>query len=367
MPRVSVRPDPKRVIHVLPHAGGGAETYIDMLTRLPGFEHQRFFLSTGRTPRSGLVSIPRRWPRLAVEQRGADLIHCHGDVASAIALPLLRQRPAVMTCQGLHMLRRLHGSRRTVMDRTIEAVVASCRAVICSSSDERDELARLVRDRDREKLRVIYNGIDSPPQIDQQERMSLRAELGVTSDAVLALFVGQLEPRKAPLLAARAATRARAAGAPLVLAVAGDGPEAPRLRALGADAVKLLGYRSDVGRLLAAADVFLQPSEREGMSFALLEAMSHGLAVVASDSSSNPEAIGDTGLLHPAGDEAALAQALMRLSSDPALRDALAAAARRRALERFSPEGFLAASEAVYSQSLGGARAPGRSFAGSPA
>src|SRR5437588_1145526 len=100
-----------RVLHVLPHQGGGAETYIDMLERLPDLEHRRFFLSSGRTPSSAVFSVPLRWPRLAGAARAADVIHCHGDVASVITLPILRMRPATITSQGLHLLRRVEGAR----------------------------------------------------------------------------------------------------------------------------------------------------------------------------------------------------------------------------------------------------------------
>ena len=352
-----------RVIHVLPHPGGGAETYIDMLERLPGFAHERFYLSAGRTPASALTSIPRRLPALAARLRGADLIHCHGDVASVIVLPLLRRRPSIVTCQGLHMVRRLEGARRTAMERALRAVAASARAVICSSRDEQDDLATIVSERDRPKLHVIANGIDAPPKLGGPERSALRDELGVAPSSVLGLFVGQLEVRKAPLFAARAAQRVHASGASFVLAVVGDGPEAPSVQALAGEAVRVLGHRSDVSRLLAAGDVFVQPSEREGMSFALLEAMSHGLAVVAADSSSNPEAVADAGLLFARGSEDALVHALLKLTKDAELRATLGARARARVREQFSPAAFLAASETVYRRALGQPTEPGQSSA----
>jgi glycosyltransferase involved in cell wall biosynthesis len=334
-----------------------------MLARLTAFVPERFYLSPSRAPATALASIPFRWPQLAAAQRTATLIHCHGDVASVIALPILRSHPAVMTGQGLHMLRRLEGVRRSLMNHAVAAVVARCRYVICSSAEERAELARIVPLDNRSKLRVIYNGIEPPAHIDERERLLIRGQLGIAPESVLGLFVGQLEPRKAPMLAALAAMRAHAAGAPFVLAMAGDGPQADQVRAMAGEAVKVLGYRKDVPRLLSAADVFVQSSEREGMSFALLEAMSHGLAVVAADSSSNPEAVGDAGLLFAAGDGTALTRALLRLSSDSALRSSLRERARTRALACFSPAGFLAASESVYQQALGRFTAPDQSAA----
>jgi glycosyltransferase involved in cell wall biosynthesis len=346
-----------RITHVLPHRGGGGELYIDMLERLAGYEHQRFYISRDRTPSSGMLSIPARWPRLAVAARGTDLIHCHGDVTSAIASPLLRTRPAVLTTHGLSMLRRVRGTRRRVMIQVFTAAVRRSRAVICTSAAERDELAALLPKTEREKLHVIHNGIDPPAPIDEPRRAQIRRELGADPETVLGLFAGQLDPNKAPLLAARAATQLYAAGVPFLLAVAGDGPQAPELRAVAGEAVRVLGYRSDMERLLDAADLFVQPSEREGMSYALLEAMGHGLAVVAADGPGNPEAVGDAALLFAAGEVGALVSALRTLAIDPQLRADLGGRARRRTLEQFTVVGFLAATDAVYSQSLRSVRA----------
>ncbi|HTN23741.1 MAG TPA: hypothetical protein VL120_07110, partial [Solirubrobacteraceae bacterium] len=95
-----------RVLHILPHRGGGGETYIDLLEGMAGFEHERMPLSAGRTPASAAASIPLRWPRIAAAARRADLVHAHGDVAATLALPLLRAFPSVVTTHGLHFLRR---------------------------------------------------------------------------------------------------------------------------------------------------------------------------------------------------------------------------------------------------------------------
>lgn len=351
---------PQRVLHVLPHTGGGGETYVDMLERLAGFTHERFYLSRDRTPRGALASLPIRYPRLVASLRRADLLHTHGDVATVLSTPLLRIRPAVMTTHGLHLLRRSAGPRRVVLGRALAASTGASRAVICTSAAERDDLSAVMRAADRPKLTVIFNGIDPPGEPEPATRAAVRDELGVAPDTVLGLFAGQLEPRKAPLLAARAATRARATGAPFVLVIAGEGPQAAQVRALAGDAVRPVGFRSDLERVLAAADVFLAPSEREGMSLALLAAMSHGLAVIASDGPGNPEAVGDSALLFATGDETALALALTRLAADPALRRSLGESARSRALETFGADRFLAATGAVYRTALEPVMEPAR-------
>src|SRR5207248_4687947 len=100
-----------------------------------------------------------------------------------------------------------------------------------------------------------------------------------------------------------------AAGAPVTLLVAGEGPLAGAVERQAGDGVRPLGRRDDPEALLAATDALVMPSRREGMSMAVLEAMGRGVAVVVSDGAGNPETVGDAGLVTPAGDEAALAEA----------------------------------------------------------
>jgi glycosyltransferase involved in cell wall biosynthesis len=88
------------------------------------------------------------------------------------------------------------------------------------------------------------------------------------------------------------------------------------------------------------------------MSFALLEAMGYGLAILAADGPGNPEAVGDAGLLFATGDQAALIEAMTQLGSEPGLRASLGASASARMRDQFSPARFLDATKAVYLQSL---------------
>ena len=89
-------------------------------------------------------------------------------------------------------------------------------------------------------------------------------------------------------------------------------------------------------------------------------------SIVAADSSSNPEAVGDAGLLFRAGDEAALAGALTRLCSEPGLRGTLGEQARSRVLEQFPPGGFLAETRTVYQEARRAFTGPDRVAGGRP-
>jgi glycosyltransferase involved in cell wall biosynthesis len=152
----------------------------------------------------------------------------------------------------------------------------------------------------------------------------------------------------------RAASGARARGAPVKLLMAGAGPLAPAIEAEASEAVELLGHRDGVESLLAAADVFTLPSRREGLSYALLEAMGRGLAVVASDVPGNSETVGDAGVLVRAGDVAGFTEAFARLAGDPSERDRLGAMARERVATRFAAARMIAETSALYDQVAGG-------------
>ena len=345
------------VLHVLPHRGGGGETYVQLLESGSPFGHDRVALSAGRAPAQAAASLAARWPAVAWAARGADIVHVHGDTASLLALPLLRVRPSVITTHGLHLLRRVQGPVRAAVVRGLRSGAQAADRVICTSYAERDELAALLPAAAAQRLVVVHNGIELPPRVDPGERGAARAELGLGEDEVAALFLGELHERKAPLDAVAAAQAARARGAPLVLLLAGDGPQAVAVRERAGVAVRPLGFRADVHRLLAAADLLVMPSSREGLSFAVLEAMGRGVAMVVSDGPGNPEAVGDAGVVVPVGDRAALAAALTRLAGDGEERARLGAAARERVATRFTLEALRAGVEAAYRAALD---APGR-------
>ena len=345
-----------RVLHILPHVGGGGETVVDRLGELTGFEHERVHLSATRTPLLAGPSIAANLVRLRRRAPRADVVHVVGDVAAMVALPALRHRPLVFGTHGLHLLRRSRGVRRRLVQRRLRRVVAASARTVCTSEAERAELVGVVGAGLRDRLAVVPNGVPVLPPPSSERRDRARDSLGLGAADVVALFMGQLEPRKRALDAVAAAKAAAARGVPFVLLLAGEGPQAREVEAESGGVVRFLGFRRDPERLLAAADLFVMPSEREGQSLAVLEAMGHGLAVVASDGSGNPEAVGEAGLLVPVGDREALAEAFVRLAADPGERARLGTLARERVERRFSVQGFLSSMERVFAEAM----APGR-------
>jgi len=343
------------VLHVLPHRGGGAETYVDLLETMPGYKHLRRALAPGRSPGRAAVSIAVGLPSLRREARRADIVHLHGDTVAILASELHRLAPVVITTHGLHRLRRAGGMQRRLVLALLRHAVAVAARTICTSDDERRELEALLPADLHAKLVVVHNGVLLPEPPSPAARAAGRKELRLDAEAFAVLFVGELEERKQPLIAAQASARARESGSPITLLVAGEGPLAQELTALAGPAVRTLGYRTDVDRLLALADAFLLPSTREGLSFALLEAMAAGVAVVVADGPGNVEAVGDAGVVVPVGDVGALADAMTMLAADAERRRQLGDAARSRVATSFTAEQLVAGVQTAYEAVVQGA------------
>jgi glycosyltransferase involved in cell wall biosynthesis len=206
---------------------------------------------------------------------------------------------------------------------------------------------------------VIPNGIPvSVYATAGREREEARASLGIPAGTPVLLCVAQLLSVKnhQSLLRAFASERLAAAGARLLLV--GDGGLRSVLeaqtRALGiADRVSFLGVRSDVPRLLAAADGFVLASSAEGNPLSIMEAMAAGKPVVATAVGCIPDLVTEgSGRLVSAGDEGALEDAMVELVRDAPLARARGEKAARTALERFDDSRMALAYERLYAEVL---------------
>ncbi len=231
------------------------------------------------------------------------------------------------------------------------ALYQRARAVVAVSRTSLDSLDPAANF-PRVPARVIYNGVPAtffePPR--PHARRQARRDLGVADGAVLVLTTARMELSKGYQYQVAAMRRLRetAAWPRLQFAWAGAGTCEARLRAAVAEAgvsdrVRFLGERPDTLHLLDAADVFLLPSECEGMSVSVLEAMAKGLPVICSAVGGMAEALGATGqLLPPPRPEAGPAVALLARALDdwaarPDLREAVGRECCRRARTLFSP------------------------------
>jgi glycosyltransferase involved in cell wall biosynthesis len=217
-----------------------------------------------------------------------------------------------------------------------EALIPWCYrrvSFIAISESSRTDLVR--RGLPAGSIRVVLPGIDAG---------HYRMAPGSLDPEPLVVFVGRIEWYKRLDVLLRALVRVRAEGVPARLVIAGTGEALSRVKALRhelglEDHVDVLGFidEAEKVRLLQRAHVVVQPSEKEGWGLTVIEANACGTPVIATAVPGLQDSVrdGETGLLVPVRDEAALATAMARVLGDAGLRERLACGAREWAA-RFS-------------------------------
>lgn len=287
-----------------------------------------------------------------IRQIGPDIVHIHRhgpDVWGQLALLMAGHRCVVATEHGPYMPD-VTGTGvfpwyKTALRRLLKPQI---RVTLAISKAVADNLAsRQVSCRRR--IRIAHNGVDETCFMPGREKRR-----GVFVGAA-----GRLIPRKGFECLLRAFAVVRQSCPAARLRLAGEGPDRLRLEGLIcelgiSDCVELVGEVADMVGFLQSLDLFAMPSRREGFGMAVLEAMSCGLPVVASDADGLREIVldGVSGRLVPAGDEKALAGALTELLADTALAGRLGREARRSVENRFSLQRMVRRYEQAYRDAL---------------
>jgi colanic acid/amylovoran biosynthesis glycosyltransferase len=284
----------------------------------------------------GLACFPKVAHAARLMQHdGVVHVHCHFANHPALAgfvIARLTGLPYSFTAHGsdLHRRRAMLGAK-----------VAEAAFVATVSHANRRLILRECGERFAGKVHVVRAGVDTS---------AFAPNGGRPTGPLRILCVGTLHEVKGQAHLIEACRLLHVHGVELTCRLVGDGPDRRRLAGRIAEAgldgrVVLAGARTspEVAAELAAADVLVAPSvptrdgRREGLPVVIVEALSSGVPVVASDLSGIPELVEDgvTGLLTAPGNAAGLAAALRRLHDDPALRRRLGAAGRRRVLTEF--------------------------------
>ena len=275
--------------------------------------------------------------KILISQR-PQIVHFFLPLAYLIGAPLalLARAPTlIMSRRSLNYYQAQHAILARLerfLHRRMTAILGNSRAVF-------DQLVEL-EGCERSKVSVIYNGID----LTHIERAAASHE-GSAAPGVLLIIVANLIPYKghSDLIEALGHVRDQMPAQWTLLCVGRDdgirNSLEEKVRSLGLDAnVRFLGERTDVEALLKSADVGILCSHEEGFANAILEGMAAGLPIVATDVGGNAESVvhGETGLIVPPRNPAALGQAILSLASDAAARERMGHAGRKRAHDRFS-------------------------------
>lgn len=297
--------------------------------------------------------MTRLIPRLT---RECDIFHFHGFTQKMLLLAAAARLAGRKTIEKLTSLgwddpialrTRAGGRWLAAVQRRVDRIVATTPAL-----RERCFRAGVLP----AQLIMIPNGVDVDrfAPADASERVQLRQQLGLPADGCLVTFIGFWSAEKGPDVLFKAWREARArTGLETALLFIGSTdaahPEvsASIVRSVRTEierdrlssVVRMVERIDDVAPYLRASDVFALPSSREGLSNALLEAMSVGLPCICAAASSGTDGMivsGVNGWVVPPGDADALAETLVLLIQNPAARRAAGASARDTIVERFT-------------------------------
>ncbi|KGN36110.1 hypothetical protein N803_09430 [Knoellia subterranea KCTC 19937] len=340
--------------HVLDLVGGLVEADHDVVVLAPRAELDQFPFAEAGAATVELAVADRPHPvrdarALAILRDvcgGADVVHAHGARVGALSVLALAglAPPLVVTLHnaspGAGLLGRVH--------RVLESTIARGADLVLGVSADIVERQRELGARATD-LAVIAA---PPPGAVTRDRHAVRHDLGIEPRTMLLVTVARLAPQKDLdlLVDAMAELRARHA-IDAVAVVAGDGPDRERLQAR-IDAtdvpVRLLGHRSDVPDLIAAADAVVSTARWEGQPVGLQEALHSGAAIVATDAGGTGAVVGDAAILVPVGDVPSMARALADVLLHGAVRDDLRSRAISRGGELPTSEDALEAALTAY-------------------
>ncbi len=269
-----------------------------------------------------------------INESKPDLVHCHSrrgaDILGGLAASFA-DVPAVV-------------SRR--VDNTELRMMAALRyrpfqRIIAIS----DAVAAVLRDHevDAGRIEVIRDAVDTDAFAAAPDHAAFREAFGIDEGVFVMAAAGQLIARKGHRFLLEAAGDLARDGRRFRLLIFGEGPLENELRAQAADSglgehVQFAGFREDLDDYMNCFDLFVHPALAEGLGVVTLKAAASGVPVVGFEAGGVPESVlhGESGLLVPPEDSAALRDAIAALMDDDARRRELGARGRQRMLEEFS-------------------------------
>ena len=333
--------------------------------RLPSFLPRIFFheVDVGRYP---LFEFPPYDLALAVRMHEVvrshhlELLHCHYAIPHAtsawIAREMLREAG-----EDVHVITTLHGTDITIVGQDPSFFPITKFSI--EKSDRITAVSQYLKEEtcrafgcDGPDIDVIHNFID--PDVYNREKYPslLKKQFGQSKPILMHLSNFRTVKRVRDVVRIFAEVNREI---PSVLVMIGDGPDRPaaeeEARMLGvADSVSFLGKLDRIAPLLAAADLFLLPSQSESFGLSALEALASGVPVIGTNAGGLPEVVrnGETGVLCRVGDIPGMAAASLEILQDPKRWSEMSKLAAADARERFSRDAIVSKYESLYRTSL---------------
>lgn len=282
------------------------------------------------------------------------VLHCHQYTPYIYGLfaSIYTSAKVIFTEHG-----RFHPDRRRMKRIIFNPILARFTPSITSISSATKEALVRYEKIPRDRVRVIYNGIEDLNYGRLKLANDLKKSWGIAEGGFVLGTVARLDSIKNHPLMIRALKRITGKFPDTFLIIVGDGPERERLEDLTSELgierrVIFTGFQEDTHLFYGMMDLFLLTSFSEGTAMTLLEAMAAGLPCIVTNVGGNPEIVkeGETGFIVPSDDEKALSDKICSLLGDGALRKKMGQAARKRFEERFTVEKMVREYEKIYDE-----------------
>ena len=364
----------RNVLYLLNYAGkAGTERYVETLIRYLNHREINAFFAYHE---GGLLvewleelGVPTRQIELRsrfdlraartlarlCEEWSIDLVHCQFLREHYIALLAKQYNKRIRVVYTNHFILPNNAVTRftnRLLDRRQDQMIAVC-------TRGREQL--IANGWKGDRIRVIFNGVDLEAWAGPRSESTLRQELGLPEDRFVMLCASRFAEDKGHKYLIDSVKRLTTiTDVPFTLVLAGDGPllepAKEQVKALGLeDRVVFLGFRQDMKNLFHGADLYVNSSRHEALSFLIIEAMAAGLPVIATDMGGNSDIVNDEagcGLLVAYDDPDSMAGAMKRFLEDPDFRAACRENALRTIEEKFEIHKMAKVTYGVYEKAL---------------
>ncbi|BDF71921.1 glycosyl transferase [Oscillospiraceae bacterium] len=363
-----------KVLYLLNYAGkAGTERYVETLVKyLNGEKIQAYFayneggLLVERMQEAGVsvrqIAMRRRFDLKAAKVLAAlctewdiDVVHCHYLREHYTALLAKRFNKKIRVVYTNHFVMANDAVTRISnrwMDKRQDQMIAVC---------NRGKEQLVANGWSGDRITVIFNAVDPAAWAGERASSTLRAELGLAQEDFVMLCASRFADDKGHKYLIDSVKRlTEISSVPFTLVLAGDGPllepAREQVKRLGLEErVKFIGFRKDIKNLYKGADLYVNSSRHEALSFLIIEAMAAGLPVIATDMGGNRDIVNDEagcGALVEYDNPESMAQAMKRLMEDPELLARCRENALKTIREKFEIHKLAQATFAVYQKAL---------------